>query len=122
MTPLRSRHSVVSEEEGTRKPKGGYPNLDRDTDETESLEGQQESGSSPEGWLDNPAILDAREESRRRQVKHEKVMERVYEPGRLREAWQQVRRNAGAAGIDKMTVEEFERTRGGASGADPREA
>jgi len=41
-------------------------------------------------------------------VKHEKVMERVYEPGRLRGAWQQVRRNAGAAGIDKMTVEDFE--------------
>ena len=41
-------------------------------------------------------------------MKHEKVMERVYEPGRLRGAWQQVRRNAGAAGIDKMTVEEFE--------------
>ena len=36
------------------------------------------------------------------------VMERVYEPGRLYEAWQQVKRNAGAAGIDKMTVEEFE--------------
>lgn len=42
-------------------------------------------------------------------MKHEKVMERVYEPGRLRGAWQQIRRNAGAAGIDKMTVEEFER-------------
>jgi len=41
-------------------------------------------------------------------MKQEKVMERVYEPGRLHEAWQQVRRNAGAAGIDKMTVEEFE--------------
>jgi RNA-directed DNA polymerase len=42
-------------------------------------------------------------------VKHEKVMERVYNPGRLRMAWQQVRKNAGAAGIDKMTVEDFER-------------
>jgi len=42
-------------------------------------------------------------------VKHEEVMERVYEPGRLRKAWQQIRKNAGAAGIDKMTVEEFER-------------
>ena len=42
-------------------------------------------------------------------MKHEKVMGRVYEPGRLREAWQQIRRNAGAAGIDKMTVEDFER-------------
>ena len=28
-------------------------------------------------------------------------------PGRLQLAWQQVRKNAGAAGIDQMTVEEF---------------
>ncbi|MCP4289383.1 MAG: group II intron reverse transcriptase/maturase [Gammaproteobacteria bacterium] len=32
---------------------------------------------------------------------------KVYEPGRLHMAWQQVRKNAGAAGIDQMTVEEF---------------
>ena len=32
-------------------------------------------------------------------MKHVNVTERVYEPRRLREAWQQVRRNAGAAGI-----------------------
>lgn len=37
-----------------------------------------------------------------------KVLERVYEPRRLRKAWQQVKQNAGAAGIDKMTVETFE--------------
>jgi RNA-directed DNA polymerase len=42
-------------------------------------------------------------------VKHKNVLERVYNPGRLRMAWQQVRKNAGAAGIDKMTVEAFER-------------
>jgi len=42
-------------------------------------------------------------------VKYTKVLERVYEPGRLRRAWQQVKNNAGAAGIDSMTVEEFER-------------
>ena len=41
-------------------------------------------------------------------MKHEQVMERVYEPGRLYRAWQQVRRNAGAAGIDRMTVAAFE--------------
>jgi RNA-directed DNA polymerase len=41
-------------------------------------------------------------------VKHENVLERVYNPGRLRMAWQQVRKNAGAAGIDKMTVGAFE--------------
>jgi RNA-directed DNA polymerase len=43
------------------------------------------------------------------QVKHEKILERVYEPERLHTAWQQVKENAGAAGIDRMTVEEFER-------------
>ena len=41
-------------------------------------------------------------------MKYEKILEKVYEAGRLYMAWQQVRRNAGAAGIDKMTVEEFE--------------
>jgi hypothetical protein len=45
-------------------------------------------------------------------VKAKKVLERVYNPGRLRMAWQQVRKNAGAAGIDKMTVEAFERREG----------
>jgi RNA-directed DNA polymerase len=40
-------------------------------------------------------------------VKHENVLEMVYEPGRLYQAWQQVKENAGAAGIDRMTVEEF---------------
>ena len=34
--------------------------------------------------------------------KHEHVMEQVYKPRRLIEAWQQVRKNAGAAGIDQM--------------------
>ncbi len=36
-------------------------------------------------------------------MKHRDVLERVYEPGRLWTAWQQVKENAGAAGIDKMT-------------------
>lgn len=42
-------------------------------------------------------------------MKQERVIERVYEPGRLRLAWRQVRSNAGAAGIDGMTVKAFER-------------
>jgi len=41
-------------------------------------------------------------------VKQKNILERVYSPGRLRMAWQQVRKNAGAAGIDKMTVEAFD--------------
>ena len=41
-------------------------------------------------------------------MKQENILERVYNPGRLRMAWQQVRKNAGAAGIDKMTVDAFD--------------
>ena len=39
------------------------------------------------------------------EVKVEKirnVMQMVYEPGRLKLAWQQVKKNAGSAGIDRM--------------------
>ena len=35
------------------------------------------------------------------------VLVKAYDPGRLQRAWQRVRANAGAAGIDQMTVEEF---------------
>jgi group II intron reverse transcriptase/maturase len=41
--------------------------------------------------------------------KYENVLERIYEPRRLLEAWQQVKSNAGAAGIDRMSVEKFDR-------------
>jgi group II intron reverse transcriptase/maturase len=41
-------------------------------------------------------------------VKQTGVLEKVYEPGRLWAAWQRVRKNAGAAGIDEMTVAAFE--------------
>ena len=40
-------------------------------------------------------------------MKVREVLVKVSEPGRLQMAWQQVRKNAGAAGIDQMTVEEF---------------
>ena len=40
-------------------------------------------------------------------MKVSEVLVKVYEPGRLQMAWQQVRKNAGAAGIDQMTVEAF---------------
>ena len=45
-------------------------------------------------------------------MKVKDVLVKVYEPGRLQAAWQQVRKNAGAAGIDQMTVEEFEQREG----------
>ncbi len=35
------------------------------------------------------------------------VSAKIHDPERLQLAWQQVRKNAGAAGIDQMTVEEF---------------
>ena len=40
--------------------------------------------------------------------KIQQVLERVYDSGRLRRAWEQIRKNAGAAGIDGMTIWQFE--------------
>lgn len=40
-------------------------------------------------------------------MKIERVMERVYDWRRLHRAWQAVESNAGAAGIDQMTVQAF---------------
>ena len=40
-------------------------------------------------------------------MKVTEVLAKVYEPGRLQSAWHQVKQNAGAAGIDQMTVDEF---------------
>ena len=42
-------------------------------------------------------------------MKERDVLVKVYEPERLRRAWQRVRTNAGAAGIDQMTVDAFAR-------------
>ena len=42
-------------------------------------------------------------------MKYKEVLEKVWEPRRLLAAWRQIKRNAGAAGIDQMTVGEFER-------------
>lgn len=44
--------------------------------------------------------------------KETNVLESVYEPGRLLLAWQQVKQNAGAAGIDNMSVNDFENRKG----------
>lgn len=45
-------------------------------------------------------------------MKIENVMERVYQRRRLNRAWQQVEKNAGAAGVDQMTVENFATRKG----------
>ncbi len=42
-------------------------------------------------------------------MKQENVMELIYEPGRLKKAWQRVYKNAGAAGIDEMSVKDFKK-------------
>ena len=42
-------------------------------------------------------------------MKHKKVLEKVYEPERLQAAWQQVKQNAGVAGIDRMRTNPFKR-------------
>jgi retron-type reverse transcriptase len=44
-------------------------------------------------------------------MRYEKVIERVYDPRRLRTAWKQIKKNAGAAGIDQMSVEDFDERR-----------
>ena len=100
VTPSSSRYSVVWRNQKT----------DMGTPEPRSKEAptrsgvwkvRRGSGLGPERATGNPAIDGAKAKSRSSHVKHEKVMEQVYEPGRLWAAWQQVRRNAGAAGIDR---------------------
>ena len=43
-----------------------------------------------------------------KEEKIQQVLERVYDSRRLRQAWEQIRKNAGAAGIDGMTIQQFE--------------
>ncbi len=54
-----------------------------------------------------PAIRGVNGDHGEREMKERDVLVKVYEPGRLHRAWQQVRKNAGAAGIDQMTVDDF---------------
>ena len=55
----------------------------------------------------SPASLSVKGGHGENEMKVRDVLVKVFEPGRLQMAWQQVRKNAGAAGIDQMTVEEF---------------
>jgi RNA-directed DNA polymerase len=55
----------------------------------------------------SPAILGVKGDHGESEMKVRDVLVKVFEPGRLQMAWQQVRKNAGSAGIDQMTVEEF---------------
>ena len=63
------------------------------------------------GWSD-PAASHTPPSMRQRSPggkgeKIQQVLERVYDSRRMRQAWEQIRRNAGAAGIDGMTIQQF---------------
>jgi RNA-directed DNA polymerase len=76
---------------------------------TDNVVGEQASGFQPEDLLTTRQSLMLRTVTEKIKVKHVKVLKRVYEPRRLRQAWQQVKKNAGAVGIDQMTGKDFER-------------
>jgi RNA-directed DNA polymerase len=96
----------MEKEEGTRKPKGDSK-FSAEIPTRKPLLGHKLSGLGEEPSIARqsnaqPPVLESQK------VKVENVMERVYDLGRLYQAWHQVKQNAGSAGIDKMTVEEFE--------------
>jgi RNA-directed DNA polymerase len=106
MTTRESRDSV--EGERASKPNGereGSCGHQREVPEVRSdpvrARGQSSTRQSP--WGDSHGA---------ERVKTERVLERVYDWGRLRIAWKQVEKNAGAAGMDKMTVEAFKEREG----------
>ena len=102
MIALRSRDSTVKER--TRKRVGvanleEIPRCKRTGVKQVPGPGHKAPGS--------PAILGDKGDHGESEMKAHGVLAKVYEPGRLWTAWQRVKKNAGAAGIDRMTVEEF---------------
>ena len=101
MTTRESRDRV--EGERASKPNGERESStahQREVPEVRSdpVQARGQSSTRQSSWGDSHGA---------REGKTEKVLERVYDWGRLRMAWRQVEKNAGAAGIDKMTVEAF---------------
>lgn len=103
MIALRSRNRIVTDKDqqtrwgkriATRYPGANAPGSSR-----LSGPGQEASASA--------VILGVKADHGESEKKVSDVLVRVCEPGRLQAAWQQVRANAGAAGIDQMTVAEF---------------
>jgi len=91
------------EGEGARKPEGERETRtghQREVPEVRSdpVRAMGQASTRQSSWGDSHGA---------REGKAEKVLERVYDWGRLRMAWKQVEKNAGAAGIDRMTVEAF---------------
>jgi len=70
-----------------------YPSANAQGSNRLSGPGQEAPGS--------PVILGVREITEKA-MKVEEVLVKVYDPGRLQMAWQRVRKNAGAAGIDQI--------------------
>jgi len=101
VTARESRDRV--EGERASKPEGereGNTGHQREVPEVRSdpVRAKRQSSTRQSSWGDSHGAGE---------VKAEKGRERVYDWGRLRRAWKQVEKNAGAAGIDKMTVEDF---------------
>ena len=106
MTTRESRDRV--EGERASKPNGereGSTGHQREVPEVRSdpVRARGQSSTRQSSWGDSHGAGE---------VKTEKVLERVYDWGRLRMAWKQVEKNAGAAGIDRMTVEAFKKREG----------
>ena len=103
VTTRESRDRV--EGERASKPKGereGNTGHQREVPEVRSdpVRAVGQSSTRQSSWGDSHGA---------EEVKTERVMERVYDWGRLRMAWKQVEKNAGAAGIDRVTVEGFKK-------------
>lgn len=99
---------MLGKEEEIRKPKGDSKVCNK-MPMKEYFEGHKLSDLGEEPPSIRQAPLE-RSAFKSESVKTENRMERVYDLGRLYQAWHQIRRNAGTAGIDKMTVEEFEKS------------
>ncbi len=101
MTTKGSRDSVegerASQPEGEREGREGHQRGDLEV-RSDPVRALGQASTRQSSWGDSHGAEG---------VKAERVLERVYDWGRLRLAWKQVEKNAGAAGIDRMTVEVF---------------
>ena len=78
----------------------GTPNLGRDA-KMGIHHGLQAPGPGHEA-PSRPAIRGVNEDHGEQAMTVRDVLVKIYEPGRLQRVWQQVRANAGAAGINQM--------------------
>ena len=102
ITPRSRYRTVMDKDQKTRRESRiatRYPSANAAGSHRLSGPGQEAPSS--------PAIPSVKGDHGESEMKVREVLVKVFEPGRLQRAWQQVRKNAGAAGIDQMTVEEF---------------